>query len=525
MKIKNVIYALLAVTLLWSCGKDDGPSTPVKKTPTISSFSPTSGPVGTQVTIKGTNFATKKADNTVKFGTVKATVDDATATQLKVTVPVGATTSKITVTVDGETSTSASGFTVTEEEEEEEEKNTPPEFGEESYEFEAEEDIGDKKEIGTVKATDTDGDKLAYGISNNDNGLFEIGEDSGEITLADGKNLDFETTDKHTITVTVTDGTNTVEIEVTIKVTNVNDTLQEDPESFVTTWTTPSDNFELEIGVNDGFVYNFTINWGDGTEEELAFQGEDVFTHVYETAGTYTVAISAIQPFKAIEMREANKDSQDALTSIDQWGSGESVYNEWGSFKDAFYGCGNMKYNATDTPDLTHVTDMSAMFYEAESFDGDLSGWNVGEVTDMSFMFSGAKSFNGDISGWDTEDVTNMKYMFTGATSFNGNISNWKTGKVTDMSYMFVEATSFNQNLGGWTISSVTKMNHMLDGSGMSSQNYDDTLAGWAGKGDTPDDITFGAEGIFFCNGGARAALINQKGWTISDSGQGQNCP
>ena len=81
--------------------------------PVITSFSPTSGPVGTTVTIEGTNFGTIPADNTVLFGTVQASVISATATQLSVVVPTGATTQLISVTVNGLTSNSGTSFTVT----------------------------------------------------------------------------------------------------------------------------------------------------------------------------------------------------------------------------------------------------------------------------------------------------------------------------------------------------------------------------------------------------------------------------
>ncbi|MFM2182483.1 MAG: hypothetical protein RJB61_777, partial [Actinomycetota bacterium] len=80
--------------------------------PTVSSFSPTSGGIGfTLVTITGTNFLT---GSTVRFGTsafVPAQV--LSTTQLRVTVPTGATTGAITVqTVNGLTGTSRSNFTV-----------------------------------------------------------------------------------------------------------------------------------------------------------------------------------------------------------------------------------------------------------------------------------------------------------------------------------------------------------------------------------------------------------------------------
>jgi uncharacterized repeat protein (TIGR03803 family) len=78
--------------------------------PVILSFSPASGPVGTQVTITGTSFtgATK-----VTFGGVKATFSVDSDTQIAATVPTGAKTGKIQVMTPGGTATSASDFTVT----------------------------------------------------------------------------------------------------------------------------------------------------------------------------------------------------------------------------------------------------------------------------------------------------------------------------------------------------------------------------------------------------------------------------
>ena len=65
--------------------------------PTITGFTPTSGPIGTTVTLTGTNFNTTAANNIVYFGPVKATVSTATSTTLTVTVPLGANYQPITV--------------------------------------------------------------------------------------------------------------------------------------------------------------------------------------------------------------------------------------------------------------------------------------------------------------------------------------------------------------------------------------------------------------------------------------------
>lgn len=68
---------------------------------TITSFSPVSGPTGsegsTTITIIGTGFSTTPANNVVFFGAVFATPSSATATSLTVTVPAGATYQYLTV--------------------------------------------------------------------------------------------------------------------------------------------------------------------------------------------------------------------------------------------------------------------------------------------------------------------------------------------------------------------------------------------------------------------------------------------
>ncbi|TAE45501.1 MAG: BspA family leucine-rich repeat surface protein, partial [Cytophagales bacterium] len=59
--------------------------------PTITNFTPTSGAVGTSITITGTNF-NPSASNDVYFGAVKVTANaDATGTSITVTVPLGST--------------------------------------------------------------------------------------------------------------------------------------------------------------------------------------------------------------------------------------------------------------------------------------------------------------------------------------------------------------------------------------------------------------------------------------------------
>ena len=77
--------------------------------PTITSFNPAQGPVGTTVTIHGTNFA---GVSSVKFNGTAASFSFVTNVKVTAVVPSGATTGKITLTTPSGTATSATNFTV-----------------------------------------------------------------------------------------------------------------------------------------------------------------------------------------------------------------------------------------------------------------------------------------------------------------------------------------------------------------------------------------------------------------------------
>lgn len=80
--------------------------------PAINSFYPTSGTVGTTVTILGSDFGATLSENIVQFNGTVATVTSASATSLTVIVPVNATTGAISVTVNSFSVSSSSVFTV-----------------------------------------------------------------------------------------------------------------------------------------------------------------------------------------------------------------------------------------------------------------------------------------------------------------------------------------------------------------------------------------------------------------------------
>jgi uncharacterized protein YjdB len=89
----------------------NGVSFTVLPTPGISNLAPTSGAVGTPVTITGTNFGATQGASTVTFNGTATTPGSWSATSIVVPVPSGATTGNVVVTVSG-VSSAGVAFTV-----------------------------------------------------------------------------------------------------------------------------------------------------------------------------------------------------------------------------------------------------------------------------------------------------------------------------------------------------------------------------------------------------------------------------
>jgi surface protein len=98
------------------------------------------------------------------------------------------------------------------------------------------------------------------------------------------------------------------------------------------------------------------------------------------------------------------------------------------------------------------------MFFQATSFNQDLSYWDVSNVGDMSYMFSGAYDFDGDVSSWTPYSVYDMSYMFE-ASGFSGqySINSWQYNLPSgvNMDYMFSYADFYDDDLSDWDMSSI----------------------------------------------------------------------
>ncbi|WP_109829824.1 IPT/TIG domain-containing protein [Reichenbachiella versicolor] len=115
---RYLCLCILFVGLFFGCGGDeepsisDDPDTATSPKPSLTSFSPSKGMVGTEVILTGVDFDTNSDNNEVEFNGTDADVISSTETEIKVLVPSGATDGKITLTTHEKTLTSETDFIV-----------------------------------------------------------------------------------------------------------------------------------------------------------------------------------------------------------------------------------------------------------------------------------------------------------------------------------------------------------------------------------------------------------------------------
>jgi surface protein len=335
----------------------------------------------------------------------------------------------------------------------------------------------------------------------------------------------------------------------------------------------PDDDF-IKIGIyqdwtnNGGTFAAFGIDWeNDGTiDQDVDFGvigGSSTFAryeHTYDAPGEYEIAIYAATGAVLWFSADASRNK---MMSVESWGDMGWYAFDFGncvnmtsideenapnltncsSMERMFLGCRKLEVTSLNHWDVSSVENMREMFYQCWAFNGEISLWDVSNVTDMKDMFREAKVFNQDISGWDVSNVTTMWSMFQDAEAFNQDISGWDVSNVTNLTFTFLRARAFNQDLSGWDVSNCTNFSSIFSGAvafdqnlgswdisnaesmgsmfdhatGISVENYDATLIGWAALPNPPSGVSFCNNGIKYCESGqARQKLTEDYGWTFS---------
>ena len=228
--------------------------------------------------------------------------------------------------------------------------NAPPEFTS-SATFSADEN---QTAIGTVTATDAEGDAITYSISGSDIEITSAG------VLSFVATPDYETKSSYSATITANDGTSSSIQDITVNINNLNDNSP----SFTSNATFSADENQTSIGTvtatddDDGDDVTFSVS---GDELEITSAGVLTFVSApdYETKTSYTATVTASDG--------TNSSTQDITVNV------------------------------------TNVNDNSPVFTSDATFSADENQTSIGTVT--------ATDDDGDtitysISGTDSESVS-----------------------------------------------------------------------------------------------------------------------
>lgn len=152
---------------------------------------------------------------------------------------------------------------------------------------------------------------------------------------------------------------------------------------------------------------------------------------MFEGAASFTgKGIEGWPTGRIVNMSSMFRGAHSFNANLERWNTDRTKY-----MGDTFADCLSYLGRGLNTWNTSLVEDMSGMFRNTPSFNGNLERWNVSKVRSMKDMFRGS-GFNGDASDWDTSSVNTMSGMFRHAVLFSADASNWNVGNVVDMSDM-----------------------------------------------------------------------------------------
>lgn len=177
-----------------------------------------------------------------------------------------------------------------------------------SQSFSVDEDATDATVVGNVLATDADAGTTFSNWSitaGNGDGVFAINSSTGQLVINDKTNLDFETTESYTLTLTVTDGANlSAEEDVTIEVNDLNDNnpvvtasqtfdVDEDAANTTSVGTVAATDADANTSFSGWFI---TAGNGDGVFAINSSTGEITVTDNsnldYDVTSSYSLTVT-----------------------------------------------------------------------------------------------------------------------------------------------------------------------------------------------------------------------------------------
>lgn len=278
--------------------------------------------------------------------------------------------------------------------------------------------------------------------------------------------------------------------------------------------TGASESFTIPT-INVG-TFNADVSWGDGSTSAITAHDDPDLSHTYAVAGDYTIRISG--SFPAILFN--NGGDRLKVRKVLQLGR-----VGWVSLASAFYGCSNIDEFTIGECDTSGVANMSLMFAELTSLTTlDLRRLDMSGVTNASSMINGCTALTSlDMRGVDTSSVTNFSaFCINNGSLVTARLSGLDTSSAENMSLMFFLCTEIVLDPSGFDIRNVTNLSNFATGVTIDTAAYDATLIAWSAQ-DPNNSLTVNFGSSKYTAGAAaaaRASLISNDLWTISDGGQ-----
>lgn len=279
-----------------------------------------------------------------------------------------------------------------------------------------------------------------------------------------------------------------------------------------------STTFEIPISTSAiSRIVNFTVDWGDNTQDTITDPSDPALNHNYATAGEYVITITG--ELNGWRFGTSTPENRLKFKDVLQWGTAVTFIN----MTSAFSRCVSLTtISAIDTPILGGLT----RFY----FDGCtnlvdaglINNWDVSDCTALSGFFRNCILFNQPLDSWDVSNVTTMEVMFEDCLVFNQPLDSWTTSNLGSIRFMFNRALEFNQTLGSWNVSNLNWVEGIFNGVTLSTPNYESILVGWGGQ-NVQSGVRLDAPNSTYTAGSAaetaRNNLETNFNWDINDGG------
>jgi len=210
---------------------------------------------------------------------------------------------------------------------------------------------------------------------------------------------------------------------------------------FISTWDTTqagSANDTVVLPLQSNGSYDFYVDWGDGSRDNITGYNQAEVTHQYPQTGIYTIKIHG----DISGWRFFNGGDDDKILDISKWGP-LTINSSY-----AFNGCSNLQISAIDAPKFSTCNNM---FSNCTSLvNADFSNWDVSNLTDFSSMFQNCTNFiSGNFSNWNTTSSTTFSRMFDGCTSLTDEgVWNFDVSNTPILSDMFSNCDQLGGEFG-----------------------------------------------------------------------------